>query len=73
MAKDNLNKTEKNKIKTTTAWKLITLGIIINKIEIPLFRQKSTSNSKLSIVKQNLHHNNQFLKILRSEVWKGWF
>ena len=31
MAKDNLNKTEKNKTKTNTAWKLITLGIIFNK------------------------------------------
>ena len=31
MAKDSLNKTEKTKTKTTTAWKLITLGMIINK------------------------------------------
>ena len=31
MANNNLNKTEKTKTKTTTAWKLITLGIIINK------------------------------------------
>ena len=32
MANNNLNKTEKKtKTKTTIAWKLITLGIIINK------------------------------------------
>ena len=46
MAKSNLNKTEKIKTKTTTAWKLITSGIIINKNKNPLFRTSLHKSSK---------------------------
>ena len=40
MAKFNLNKTEKIKSKTTIAWKLIALEIILNKNQNPPFLAK---------------------------------
>ena len=64
MAKDNLKKTEKNKIKTTTVWKLINLGDHYQqKLKLPFSDKNLLGTLNFIIVKQNLHHNKKFLKI----------
>ena len=66
MAKVNLNKTEKRKIKITTALKFITLEILINKDENTLFQTKIYLVKipvNVKIVKQDLLHRKPFFTI----------
>ena len=77
-SKKNLRmaKVKKNKSKTTTAWELITLGIIINKNKNPFSQTKITYLNEplnLKIGKQDLLFRKQFLKILWSNIRKGRF
>ena len=77
-SKQNLRmaKVKKTKPKTTTAWELLTLGIIINKNQNSPSQTKITYLNEplnLKIGKQDLLLRKQFLKILWSDVQKGRF
>ena len=76
MARANLNKSKKVLTSTTTASKYIPKRprICINwnpPFQTQIYLVKVPLN--VNIVKQDLLHKKQFLKILWSEVWKGGF
>ena len=71
MAEGNLNKTEIPKTKTTTAWKLIALEIVINWYKIPPLCNKSTSKCECCEARFTFRRNS-FWKF-QCEVQKGDF